>query len=409
MSWRKVTVAMNQVKCLPLFFLLAAVLFAADPALRTRTDVQDDYRGFYLTSAVTASELAWTGSVASCNPGTISALADTRLLQRINYFRRLCGLRDSVTLDAVKNSKCQDMALISDARDSLSHFPPSSWACYTATGAEAGANSNLSLGNHSVNAVTGQMRDDGTGNTAAGHRRWILFSRARTFGHGSTTSAMALWVLGNSGNPIPAGQPAFTAYPPAGFMPAPLVYSRWSFGIPAADFRSAAVTMKYVAGGSITIAQEPVSHNSYGDNTIVWRPSGISLSGPGDVVCSVFVSGVLSAPQASYAYQVCIFQPVTTDREAGIAGKGAPEELVCAPNPFFTSIRFACNITDPAGAVLAIHDPAGRLVKRVALSGAAPGLRTAALDAADFPAPGIYTCVVSRKGHRVSRRFAFMR
>jgi len=388
---------------------LAAVLFAADPALRTRTGVQDDYNSAYLTSAVTTTELAWSGSVGSCTPGTISALADTRLLQRINYFRRLCGVRDSVVLNPTSSAKCQDMALMIDAKDSLSHAPAASWPCYTAAGAEAAANSNLSLGNHSVNAIAGQVRDDGTANTAAGHRRWILYSRARTFGHGSTTSAMALWVLGNSGNPIPAGQPAFTAYPPAGFMPAPLVFPRWSFGIPGADFRSAAIAMKYAAGGSITVAQEPVSHNSYGDNTIVWKPSGISLSGPGDVVCSVFVSGVLSAPQRAYAYQVCIFQPVTTDLEAGIAGNGGLDELVCAPNPFRSAVRFTCGIADPAGAGLAVYDPAGRLIRRMALPGQGPGVRTAIMNAASFPAPGIYICVVSRKGHRVSRRFAFMR
>ena len=60
----------------------------------------------------------------------------------------------------------------------------------------AAGKSNLFLGRSGAGAIAGYMDDPGSGNTAAGHRRWIIDPRQTTMGSGSvmtlrmTTSGM---------------------------------------------------------------------------------------------------------------------------------------------------------------------------------------------------------------------------
>jgi hypothetical protein len=57
-----------------------------------RTAVITDYYQNFIGSAVSDSQLNWTGNLAGCVPGSISQLAQDRTLQRINYYRRMVGL-----------------------------------------------------------------------------------------------------------------------------------------------------------------------------------------------------------------------------------------------------------------------------------------------------------------------------
>ncbi len=272
-----------------------------------REKALDEYKNNYLGSVVTNPE--WTGSTAGCNAGTVPMSVQEKVLQRIRYYRKMCGLPTDISMDTVKSRKCQEAALMSLANGNLSHNPPASWNCYTADGAEACANSNLSLGNHSVNAVSGQVRDDGSNNKACGHRRWILYSRLKTVGHGSTSSSQALWVLGNGGNPLPSNLPSFISWPPKGYVPAPVVYNRWSLSIPAANFANAAVTMTDDSGSPVSLTIVSSIDNGYGDNTIVWEPVGIVLNNPEDQKYSVKVDNVIVTGNPKfYTYDVIIMQ-----------------------------------------------------------------------------------------------------
>ena len=69
------------------------------PELTNREIAVQDYNDNYLGSAISDNNLSWTGNVSSCNPGGVSASTDQKVLQRINYFRRLVGLNDNITLD----------------------------------------------------------------------------------------------------------------------------------------------------------------------------------------------------------------------------------------------------------------------------------------------------------------------
>lgn len=280
-------------------------IVVVDPAKQL---VLDDYNNLYLTSNVTNS--GWTGSVSTCSPGTMSADAIAKTLQRINYFRKQVGLNTDITFDDTKSAKCQEAALMMDANNSLSHTPPTSWSCYTADGASAAGNSNIALGYHSSGAITCYMQDPGASNAPCGHRRWILYSRSKVMGVGSTSGANALWVLGNSGNPLPTNMPEFISWPPKGYVCAPLVFDRWSLSVPSANFSAATVTMTDSNGNSIPCNIVSSTDNGYGDNTIVWEPSGINTSSSSDVTYHVNVSNVtVSSNTENYSYDVVIIQP----------------------------------------------------------------------------------------------------
>ena len=151
-----------------------------------RQKIVDNYNTIYLGSEVSTLKLGWTGNINTCDPGTISTLSINNTLDRINYFRDLVGLPSDITFDPILNQKCQESALMMEANGTIDHFPPASWNCYTTDGASAAANSNIASGRHSSGAITLGIEDPGSHNYFVGHRRWLLYTRANTFGTGST-------------------------------------------------------------------------------------------------------------------------------------------------------------------------------------------------------------------------------
>lgn len=281
-----------------------------DPEAIERQRVLDEYNTYFVAAATTNTSTAWTGSTSTCTPGTIAADAVNKALIRVNYFRRCVGLNDDITFDAVKNGKCQQAAVMMHANNSLSHTPPTSWSCWTQEGSDACGSSNIAMGYSISNAITAYMNDVGASNYKVGHRRWILFSKAKVMGIGHTTTFNALWVLGNSGNPVPENLPAFIPWPPKGYVPAPLVFDRWSFSKRLADFTNANVSMTDASGNPITLSVISKTDNGYGDNTIVWEPENINTTSTSDVSYNVTVSNVkVSNVDSTYTYKVTIIKP----------------------------------------------------------------------------------------------------
>jgi Viral BACON domain/Secretion system C-terminal sorting domain/Putative binding domain, N-terminal/Cysteine-rich secretory protein family len=286
------------------------------PAACDRDAIISAYKTNFVGSTITdQAELGWNGNAANCNPGTISAVAQAKTLQRINYFRKLVGLQD-VTFDNTLTAGCQAGALILDANDKLTHQATSSWKCYTPLGATALTKSNTIYGStaYSPNATaSGAIKlfiDDYLSyspkqNREVGHRRWILYSKAKTFAHGATDQADALLVVGAFS--FAAATPAFIAYPPKGYMPRSLLVPRWSFSIPVADFSKAKVTVLDDANNELTVVQQEVA-NGYGDNTISWDipESALAFTSSEDKVFKVKISGVKIAgvTQKDYKYNV---------------------------------------------------------------------------------------------------------
>ena len=161
------------------------------------------------------------------------------------------------------------------------------------------------------------MDDPGSGNEAAGHRRWVLYPPEQVVGVGnvpgdsSHLAANALWVIGGVGS-RPAS-PVWVAWPPPGFIPyqvMPGISGRWSFAYPNATFTNAVVSMT-CAGTNVPVALEPFA-KGYGDNTLVWRPQGVPTTTPKrDLVYAVSISNVVVSGKAkAFAYGVTIINPV---------------------------------------------------------------------------------------------------
>ncbi len=285
-----------------------------------RTQVALAYRQVYLAQG--SVPMGWGGSVATCNAGSTTAAYRQATIDRVNYYRVHAGLPGDVGLQGGASATgSQQAALMFSANQALSHTPPPSWLCWTQAGATAAGSSNIALGWGSdaaagVNAVDLYMDDHGTGNTAVGHRRWILYPPQAGMDSGSIPwspqwAANALKVIGGFGvrPPTPNG----VAWPPRGYVPwqlLPDVSNRWSFSWPNANFVGATVSMTR-NGVPLGMPTFEALASGYGDNTLVWRPQGVSYAQPaGDVTYRVSITGISGggAP-ASLSYEVVVIDP----------------------------------------------------------------------------------------------------
>lgn len=264
------------------------------------------YQDFYLPS-VTSGDNPWTGNESNCDPGTIPDGTKEKIFMRIHYYRNATGLNNTLTENDAQSAKAQEAALMMQANNTLDHFPPNSWSCYTAGGDEAAGKSNLAFSKN-AEAIDLYMRDPGSNNGPVGHRRWLLYPRLETIGLGNTNEASAIWVVGNSGA-TPSDAPDFVSWPPKGYTPDRLVYPRWSFSIAGANFSETEIDMKDQNGNSISFDTEEIV-NGFGDNTLVWVPNGINNNVTEDTAYTVTLTNVnVGGTMTTYEYDVILFDP----------------------------------------------------------------------------------------------------
>lgn len=281
---------------------------------------RQDFNTMYVGSAVPS--FTWNGNTGSCNAGTLSQDVIDKALLRLKYFRKAAGLsNDGIVMNPLYNAKCQQAALMFKANNTISHFPPNTWSCFTEDGADAAGNGNIAFGVSDVENINLWIEDEGNNNAKVGHRRWMLYSRATDFGFGCTNSTGTLWVIndGSGSTDLPANTPAYVAWPPKGFIPRDVVYPRWSLSIPApsypyqVNFTQATVVVKDASGAELPVLIEyanPVESSYAGDNTISFRPDGIILDSDADQKYSVKISNVIVGGVAkTYEYDVTIFKP----------------------------------------------------------------------------------------------------
>ncbi len=121
----------------------------------------------------------------------------------------------------------------------------------------------------------------------------------------------ALWVIDDDHylDPRPATREPFVAWPPPGYVPFQVVYPRWSFSWPKANFSGATVTMTR-AGQGLAVVKLPVAVG-VGENTLVWEPQASFTDRPAaDTRYRVVVDNVIIEGQArSFSYEVIVFDP----------------------------------------------------------------------------------------------------
>ncbi len=310
----------------------------------------------YQATTRAATAVSWTGSQISCNPGTTPQSQRDAILDRINYYRAMAGVPAAVTFSADLNERAQRAALMMSANNSLSHAPPSSWRCYSAEGANAAGNSNLLLGGAGPSGIDLYMHDFGANNAAVGHRRWLLYPQTQVMGTGDVAAASgyraanALWVFDNTNmwGPRPATRDGFVAWPPPGYVPHMLIYGRWSFSYPGANFSAASITVRR-NGVTLPVQLEPIT-NGFGENTIVWRTNGMSDSAvwpmpASDEPLEVSISNVVIGGAArSFQYTVIAIDPVNRNV--------APTAIGASSNSISEDLA-----TGEVAAVLTARDP----------------------------------------------------
>ena len=321
---------MRTALCLALLGVSARALPAQSPC--GREAALEAYRTEILATRTTPAQLAWTGDAAACDPGAPSPLAVEHALRRVNYFRAAAGL-GPVTVDAGWSAKAQAAALMMHAEGRSDHFPDTAYACYTDAGREAAGKSNLYVGRWGGDAVVGYVEDPGDNNAAVGHRRWILHPPKERIGLAFTDRADAMWVVGGAG-PRP-DTPDGVAWPPAGYVPAPLIFERWSFSRHRADFSSAAVAMTGPDGAPIALTQNEVT-DGFADNTLVWEPdlgeAGVRRNPTEDLSYTVTVTGVVEGGEpTSYSYVVTAMAVDVEGCEGRIASGVADGLTAAAP------------------------------------------------------------------------------
>ena len=285
------------------------------------------YKSVYASSEGVASQ--WTGNIATCDAGDTSADYKAATLRRINWFRAMAGVPAAIQFDATFNAKAQQAAMLMSANNQINHFPPATWRCYNMVAAEAAGKSNLGLGQSGADVVSGYVGDGGANNTRVGHRRWILYPQTRMMGTGDVSGAIAagtpltnaMWVQdANVFSTRPAVREDFVAWPPKGYTPYTLVFPRWSFSYPQADFSAATVAM--TENGAPIATRKELVENGPGENTLVWLPGsyvdGMTWVKPAaDTVYEVQVGNVLIGGRArSFTYRTTVFDP---DQDLGAA------------------------------------------------------------------------------------------
>ncbi len=281
----------------------------------------------------------WNGNVTNCVAGATTSTFKEAVLRRINYYRAMAGLPSSTTLDPTFNGNVQEAALMMSANNALSHTPPNTWSCFSLVGSNAAANANIAIGSSGPSAVDGFIRDQGAGNVAVGHRRWLLYPQTQIFGTGDLpgagnfSAANAIWVFdGNYGGTRPPARDGFVAWPPPGFVPSPVTFNRWSFSFPGANFNGTTVTVTS-NGVAITAPIETVTPGA-GEETIVFRPGSLSgnatTSYPvptADTVYQVTLNNVvIGGSSSNFTYRVTVFDPATKGPDSVdpvISGPGA--------------------------------------------------------------------------------------
>ncbi len=271
------------------------------------------YREHYLVAD--GIDMAWNGDHASCNEGTTSPAFRTAVLQRVNYFRAMAGVPAAITFIDALNENAQKAALLMSVNSRLNHWPDSSWWCYSEAADEAAGSCTLFLGIYGWDAIDGYIEDWGEVNYFVPHRRMLLYPHTQAMGSGDIPpasgywAANALWVLGPMATERPETRDPYVAWPPPGYVPYQVVFSRWSVSFDGADFSQATVSMT-LDDAAVPLRLLPVV-DGFGENTLVWEPSIPVQQRPDvDLWYTIDVQGIMIGRLThSFHYVVIIFDP----------------------------------------------------------------------------------------------------
>ncbi|MFH1051448.1 MAG: CAP domain-containing protein [bacterium] len=152
-------------------------------------------------------------SIDNCYEGTLTYAEKMKALDRLNFIRAIHGLPE-VGYNPDKDIAVQKSAIIAVANKTLTHYPDSTFKCYTKIGDTACGQSNLHISYYSslstvwssAASIDGWINEKYS--TSIGHRRWFLspFLKNVAFGRvdwitakGEYWIGSTMWVWDNDG------------------------------------------------------------------------------------------------------------------------------------------------------------------------------------------------------------------
>lgn len=242
--------------------------------------------------------------VANCKAGTIKTSEKQSVLLYVNLIRGLHGL-NPVTYNNAGDVDAQNGALITVANQQLNHTPPSSYSCYSQSGYNGNAKSNLYIymqgGSSTLQESRGSliawMIDENT--PELGHRRAIInpFLTAISFGRvdGNTKTGQYKQYFTTGENlyyqPYVNGTSNvdFVAcpqnnYPPILFQKDWLLSfsaiadkSNWAGNFASVDYKSVEITVKDSKGVSLAVSDISSDNDGWGSlgNQVAWKTAGL--------------------------------------------------------------------------------------------------------------------------------------
>ena len=260
--------------------------------------------------------------LSTCQAGTLKPEVGQRVLAVLNNIRAFHRL-PPVTYATADEAAEMQSALIQAANGALSHTPPTTWNCYTGTGATASGQSNLYIGlgnglsyTRNDDVMIGWLTDvDNLVLNSVGHRRWLLYPFLSTVAYGrvagryqlsNKADASALKVI-NTAQATPASLPDIVAYP---YEDYPSRYfannALFSFGVIAnkssafgsnasVNFSAATIVVRERGAGTLAVSQIAFDNEGFGlPNNLQWKVAGLKANTFYDVtIDKVNVGGTL--------------------------------------------------------------------------------------------------------------------
>ena len=242
---------------------------------RSKTEVCNKYKSLYVKKFKGTCHKK--GS-STCALGTHASGDYTDAVNRINFYRYLCGLgpmKKSTQANIIKqeNQACTIM----QANNVFSHSLSSSLKCYTSGGATAASSSNIYWYSGTACAADSiSCYMDDTGVDSLGHRRWLMLPSLSELAIGVNGHYSAVRVFGSGFIRKGTKKPVILAYPPPGPVPVDLIYKEWSFSRQFNNKNSNVHNMPSDTTVSIKCGSKAISIKSkklYNENTAMY--SGI--------------------------------------------------------------------------------------------------------------------------------------
>jgi uncharacterized protein YkwD len=304
------------------FFLLTAVLFGGSGCGGGGTEQQ---KNDFLDKA--AAMYQTKPNLATCSTGVLTEAEKQKVLVTLNAIRHLHGLAN-VVYDTASDDQVMQASLMFAANGEISHTPPTTWKCYSATGAAGAGVSNITGGPPYPNLTFETVDENVIGWVTdvrnllpnnIGHRRWMLDPFLKQVAYGRVAAAFdsstvvdgsAIKVIyGNDVNGTATS--GYVAYPvndyPSQFFASnallsfsavPSVENRQANF--AVDYSAAVVTVTQRGGNALTVRNLAYDNIGYGvPNSIQFTADGMAQG----IVYDVSIRGVrINAASRDFAY-----------------------------------------------------------------------------------------------------------